>query len=184
MAAQMTTFTYLFGSMLGEPVLKHTDNLSRTLQHASMSAAEGQQVTAMTVATLNSMCSDDQFDLFWDLAILKAEKLGISEPQLPRQRKLPRRYDDGLAGGDFPSTPKAHFKPAYFEAIDLITNCVKERFDQLGYRIYQSLETLLIKASKREEFQENLDDVCAFYHDDFDKELLHSHISKRLWRSQ
>ena len=105
-AAQMTTFTYLFGSMLGELVLKHTDNLSRTLQHASMSAAEGQQVTAMTVATLNSMCSDDRFDLFWDLAISMAEKLGVSGPQLPRQS---RRYDDGLAGGDFPSTPKAHF---------------------------------------------------------------------------
>ena len=26
--AQMTTFTYLFGSMLGELVLKHADNLS------------------------------------------------------------------------------------------------------------------------------------------------------------
>ena len=175
-AAQMTTFTYLFGSMLSELVLKHTDNLSRTLQHASMSAAEGQQVTAMTVATLNSMRSDDQFDHFWDLAILKAGKLGVNEPQLPRQRKLPRRYDDGLASGDFPSTPKAHFKPVYFEAIDLITNCVQERFDQPGYRIYQSLETLLIKASKRGEFQENLDDVCAFYHDDFDKELLHSQL--------
>ena len=175
-AAQMTTFTYLFGSMLSELVLKHTDNLSRTLQHASMSAAEGQQVTAMTVTTLNSLSSDDQFDRFWDLAILKAGKLGVNEPQLPRQRKLPRRYDDGLASGDFPSTPKAHFKPVYFEAIDLITNCVQEQFDQPGYRIYQSLETLLIKASKWGEFQDNLDDVCAFYHDDFDKELLHSQL--------
>ena len=80
MAAQMTKFTYLFGSMLGELVLNHTDNLSRTLQHMSMSAAEGQYVTSMTVATLNSMRSDDQFDLFWDLVILKAEQLGVSEP--------------------------------------------------------------------------------------------------------
>ena len=72
---------------------------------------------------------------------------------------------DGSASGHFPSTPKAHFKPAYFEAIDLITNCVQERFDQPCYRIYRSLETLLIKVSKQEEFQESLDDVCAFYHD-------------------
>ena len=172
----MTTFTYFFGLMLGELVLKHTDNFSRTLQHACMSAAEGQQITAMTVATLNSLRSDDQFDQFWALVILKAEQLNVNEPQLPRQRKLPRRYDDGSTSGDFPATPKAHFKPAYFEAIDLITNCVQERFDQPGYRIYQSLETLLIKASKREQLQENLDDVCAFYHNDFDKELLHSQL--------
>ena len=120
----MKTFTFLFGSMLGELALKHTDNPSRTLQHISMSAAEGQQVTLMTVATLNSICSDEQFDLFWDLAILRAEELGINEPQLPWQRKLPHRLDDGSSRGDFPSTPKAHFKQAYFEALDLISNCM------------------------------------------------------------
>ena len=175
-AAQMTTFNYFFGSMLGELILKHTNNLSRTIQHVSQSAAEDQHVTAMTVATLNSMHSDDQFNLFWDVVVLKAEQLGVDEPQLPRRRKLPRRYDDGSSSGDFPSTPKAHFKPVYFEAIDLITNCIQERFDQPGYRVYRSLENLLVKASKREEFQENLDDVCAFYDDDFDKELLRSQL--------
>ena len=77
----------------------------------------------MTVAMLNSMRSDDQFYILWDMVILKAEELGVSEPQLPRQRKLPHRYDDGSSIGDFTSTPKAHFKPAYFEAINLITNC-------------------------------------------------------------
>ena len=86
----------------------------------------GQQVTSMTVATLNSMRSDDQFDL----VNLKAEKVGVSEPQLLQQRKLPRKYDDSSSRGVFPSTPKEHFKPACFEAIDLITNCVQERFDQ------------------------------------------------------
>ena len=84
--AQMKTFTYLLVSMLSELVLKHTDNLSKTLQYVSMSAAESQQVTAMTVATLNSKCSDDQFDLFWGLVILKAEELGVSESQLPQQK--------------------------------------------------------------------------------------------------
>ena len=34
----------------------------------------------------------------------------------------------------------------------------------------------MIKASKREELQENLDDVCAFYHNNLDKELLHSQL--------
>ena len=129
----MKTFTYLFGSMLGKLVLKRTDNLSRTLQHVSMSAAEGQEVTSMTVATLNSMRSDDHFDLYGDVVILKAEELSVSEPQLPRQRKFPRRYDDGSSSGDYTPTPKADFKPAYFEAIDLIINCIQERFDQPGY---------------------------------------------------
>ena len=130
----------------------------------------------MTVVTLNSKHNDDQFDRFWDLAILQPEELSVSEPQLPWQSKLPHRYDNGSTSRDFPSTPEAHFILAYSDATDLIANCVQERFNQPGYQIYQSLETLLIKASKREDFQENLDDVCAFYHYDFAKELLQSQL--------
>ena len=45
-----------------------------------MSAAEGQQVTAMTVATLNSVHSDQLFDQFWEVVTKKADKLGVNEP--------------------------------------------------------------------------------------------------------
>ena len=54
-ASQMHTFKFLFGTMLAEMVLKHTDNLSRTLQHKAMSAAAGQRVAQMTVQTLQSI---------------------------------------------------------------------------------------------------------------------------------
>ena len=158
--------------MLAELVLKHTDNLSKTLQKVSMSAAEGQQVASMTVATMTSMRSDDQFNDFWHLVIHKTQERGISEPQLPRQRKLPRRLDDGISEGYFPSTPMEHFKKIYYEAIDLIVNCIQARFDQPGYRLYRSLESLLMKACKKEETAEILDTVCTFYSDDFDKEVL------------
>ena len=50
--------------MLGEIKLKHIDNLSQTLQHACMSAAKGQQVVSMTMATVKSLQSEKQYDLF------------------------------------------------------------------------------------------------------------------------
>ena len=40
--AQIKTFNYLFGVLLGEVILRNTDNLSCTLQHQYLSAAEGQ----------------------------------------------------------------------------------------------------------------------------------------------
>jgi len=49
----MERFEYLFGLVLGERVLKHTDNLSKTLQSPSLRAAEGQQIAEMTHKTLN-----------------------------------------------------------------------------------------------------------------------------------
>ena len=77
--AQMSTFPFLYGTMLAEMILKHADNLSSTLQHKSMLAAEGQQVAAMTVSTLKSVRNDESFDLF----NLTATSLKVSELQLP-----------------------------------------------------------------------------------------------------
>ena len=48
---QFKTFSFFFGSNLAELVLRHTDNLSKTLQSTSMSATEGDHITAMTVKT-------------------------------------------------------------------------------------------------------------------------------------
>ena len=53
--AQMKTFNYLFGVLLGEVILKNTDNLSRTLQHQHLSAAERQNVAPLTVKTLENI---------------------------------------------------------------------------------------------------------------------------------
>ena len=40
--SMMMTFDYLFGLVLGERILKHTDNLSKTLQNPALTASEGQ----------------------------------------------------------------------------------------------------------------------------------------------
>lgn len=90
--AQMKTFDFLFGVTLGEMVLRHTDNLSKTLQDKSFSAAEGQQVANMVLLTLQALRDVDSFDLFWNKVTTSAESLEVEEPQLPRRRKLPSRY--------------------------------------------------------------------------------------------
>lgn len=40
-AAQMTLFDFFYGLVLGELLLRYSDNFSRALQHSSVSAAEG-----------------------------------------------------------------------------------------------------------------------------------------------
>ena len=73
--------------MLAEIVLRHTDNLSRALQHQTMSAAAGQEISPMTVKTLQSLRNDESFGLFWAKVILAADHMEVDEPQLPRQHK-------------------------------------------------------------------------------------------------
>ena len=63
-SAQMKTFDFLFGAIQGEMLFRHSDNLSKTLQKKSISAAEGQQVGRMVIDTLCSLRTDDSYDLF------------------------------------------------------------------------------------------------------------------------
>ena len=69
-------------------------------------------------------------------------------------------------------TPTLHYRQVYYEAIDCTINCVKKRFDQPGYWVYCYLKRLLCKACKAQPYEEELDFICEFYKDDFNKENL------------
>ena len=60
----MKSFDFYFGVSLGELLFNHSDNLSKILQSASMSAAEGQKIEDMTIHTLNSVRTDEFFCSF------------------------------------------------------------------------------------------------------------------------
>ena len=70
MKSQMSNFNVLFGLKLCERILKITDNLSKTLQKQlqSLSAAETQHTTALSVTTLEKMRTADNFSLFYKVA--------------------------------------------------------------------------------------------------------------------
>uniref|UniRef100_A0A1X7U3K3 DUF4371 domain-containing protein n=1 Tax=Amphimedon queenslandica TaxID=400682 RepID=A0A1X7U3K3_AMPQE len=146
---QMSTFEYFFGTLLGVLLLKHSDNLSKTLQHCFMSASE---VTK------------------------KANELELSEPVLPRKRKRPVRYEDGQVEAYYPDTPKSQYKAVYFRSLDVIISCIKTRFDQPGYHILRQLESILLKAVNQESFTEELEAVSCFYNK-VDKGHLETHLS-------
>ena len=50
--ATMNRFDFLFGLVFAESLLRHTDNLSKTLQAPYLTASEGQQVADLTCKTL------------------------------------------------------------------------------------------------------------------------------------
>ena len=57
----------LFGLKLRERILIITDHLSMTLHKGSMSAAEAQGISKLTVDTSKGMRNDDAFKLFFQL---------------------------------------------------------------------------------------------------------------------
>lgn len=159
---QMSTFEFFIGVVIGERILQHTDNLSKTLQHKDISATEGQEAN-LSVKTLQRMRDEQTFDLFWTMVQQLASKYDVGEPPLPRKRKAPRHLEVGSSEPEYPSSPKEYYKRIYYEALDLVINCIKSRFDQPGYTMYKNLETLLVAAANGEDFEEHFKLVTEFY---------------------
>ena len=173
---QMLTFEFLFGVSLGAAILSHSDNLSKTLQHVSLSAAKGQHIAKLTLQVLNSIRQADKFDLFYQNVLLDQQRYKVNPPTLPQKRHAPRRFEIGSSDGDYHSSPQDFFRMVYYEALDLITTSITERFDQPGYKVYRNLETLVLKVRKGEEYDEHFDFVCEFYGEDLDKNLLKAQL--------
>ena len=115
------------------------------------------------------MRSDDHFNLFWETVTYKANALEVSEPSLPGCRQRHARYESRSATPEFVDNAQDYFRQIYFNAIDIVTVCIKRRFDQPGYKIYDQVNRKL--------FVKNLDEVVDFYKDDLDKFQLETQLS-------
>ena len=169
---RMMKFDFFFGAILGETVLSHSDNLSRTLQKGDISASEGQGVAEMTVTCLKTLRTDDNFALFWSQVTKKATQLNIDEPALPRKRKRTVRYESGNAAPEFHTSIEGYYRQAYFEVLDVICSTIEDRFRQPGYQLYSNLEQLLLKAVCKENYSSEFDFVTKFYGPDLNVHAL------------
>ena len=162
----MTTFDLqlLFALQLSNKILKITDNLSRTLQKQSMSAAE------LTVKTLKSMCTDENFNAFFSLCNCFCEHSDVNLPILLRKRKALQRYEIGTEDGSHSATVEGHYLQAYFEALDLAIVGILDGFNQPSYNVYSNLESLLFRAANynSQTINDQFTEVVTFYEDDFD----------------
>ena len=166
---QMHTFDFLFGVSLGNLLLRHTDNLSKTLQHKSLSAAEGQRVAKLTLDVLQSLRNEDHFKNFYARVLLDQVRFQVDAPTLPRKRKAPQRFQIDSTDGDFHTSSEDHYRQIYYEALDFVVQAVCDRFDQPGYRVYQNLQELVLKACKGEAYQGELKAVLAIYKNDLSR---------------
>ena len=99
--------------------------------------------------------------MFWEDIMKKKEHLDIGDPILPRQRKLPKKFDEPDTY-HFLSTPKEFFRNVFFEVYDQTVNGIKERFYQTDYRIYVNLQELTLKAFTKEDFSKELEQLQIF----------------------
>ncbi|XP_042208920.1 zinc finger MYM-type protein 1-like isoform X2 [Homarus americanus] len=170
----MLQFDFFFGLTLAECLLQHADSLCTTLQKQRLSAAAGQPVAALTIATLTSLQTEDKFELFWANVTTKAKENYTEDPKLPQHTHC---FADEQATPECPDAPKRIYRAVYYEAIHLLVSCVEDRFERHDYKIYKSCEQLLLKAASGLDYTDDFHSVTSFYGSDFVKEDLQTHLS-------
>ena len=51
----------------------------------------------------------------------------------------------GYSDSNYQGTSEDHFRQIYFEALDLLIEVIKARFDHSGYQVYQNAQDLVLK---------------------------------------
>ena len=102
------TFSYCFGIHLATTILNNSDNLHKTLQATQLSSIDAQRITLNTVSTLESICSDQNFNLFYKKVKNFAHDHDVDEPSLPGKRKPRMTIENyfNTTESDQPETPE------------------------------------------------------------------------------
>ena len=105
-------------------VCSATEQLSINLQSVDLTVQEALNGARLLRTHLQTLRNDGYFDRFYDSVCLTL----MDDPFLPRQRKAPRRYDEGAEPHRFDS-PKARYRHAYYEVLDLAIGEIERRFN-------------------------------------------------------
>eukprot|EP00731_Ephydatia_muelleri_P036880 Em0344g3a len=83
---------------------------------------------------------------------------------------ITKRFETGIAPAEFATSPKDEYRRVFFECFDLaVMMSIRSRFDQKGFKTFSNVEQLLFKACKGQNYEEELDFVCNFFTNDFNK---------------
>ena len=66
--------------------------------------------------------------------------------------------------------------PQFFEAIDLIVGCIKNRFNQPGFEVYSKLEKMLLNAANKCSIDSEFDETVTLYGSDFNPPVLKTQL--------
>ena len=140
--ALMEKFSTYFGLKFGFLLFSATEQASTSLQYEDNNAQDALSIVTAAANFLKRQRNDAAFHSFYQSVLSEATEF-THDPVLPRQKKLPKRIDDGASSHTY-SSPEEFYRHQYYEAIDLLTAEIQRRFDQPTFALLQEMEKLLI----------------------------------------
>lgn len=167
---RMENFDTYFALHLAFLLFAAAEQLSTNLQAKDTTVQEAIHGSALYMSHLNSLRSETKFNQFYE-KVIQDSSLLTEEPELPRQRKVPRRFDSGGAAHIY-STPKDRYRHAYFESLELAAGEVQRRFDQADLAIIGEIEKILMKSANGEKMESIPEVVKTYIEKDIDLDRL------------
>ena len=153
--ALMEKFSTFYGLKLAYLIFGASEQLSSTLQYKDINAQEASTAVSIALAFLQRQRCDFAFESFYNSTVMNSRSY-TQEPDLPRQKKIPKRFSDGTTVQQCTSI-KEYFKQQYFEVIYLLIGEIKRRFDQPTFSIFQEIEKLIIDSCNGAMFEPSSD---------------------------
>ena len=125
--ARLKNYRIFVGLVISLEVFEKCELLAKQLQSKQSTACSSLSGSRVLVAHLSSMRSNDKFLALYNQAIERAEKLNIQEPDPPKARKMPARFDSGTAPRQC-ATYEEFIRKEYFEVLDLLIEAITDRY--------------------------------------------------------
>ena len=167
-------FTTFFGLRLCQSIFAPTEQLSCVLQGKDTTVQEAREAAITTEMYLRRQRTEASFDRFYDEVVTDSATL-TDEPVLPRRHKLPKRINDGSSSHQF-ATPKDMFRQIYFEAFDVVSQEISNRFRQNDLEVVAEMEQLLLESANGQQYPIS-DKIKSLYSSDLNIDRLILHLN-------
>ncbi len=171
--ALMEKFKTYFGLKLSVFIFSITENLSVTLQGVDTNVDDCFTAVNASIEALNNYRNDEHFTKFFE-SVKSAAEDKCDPPVLPRQRRIPRRLNDGTSQHQF-TTVEDVYRKEYFEVIDAVKGELERRFRQQNFLFAQTVEKLLLDSANGKSVAIT-EKIQEMYNGDIDMQKLKLHL--------
>ena len=128
-----------------------------------------------TKSILQTFRHESQWTELWASCTQDAQRLNVDQPAVPRNRRPPRRLDDGSQPVQL--EPADHFKRQFYELLDIAMSTMTQRLQQPSLNVYTNIEKSLIAAANGQlsssDMKDNLTAICEHFNSDVEYRKLH-----------
>ncbi|CAL8133065.1 unnamed protein product [Orchesella dallaii] len=170
--SQLEKGEFYMGLIMAKKLFSLGESLAKVLQAPAATISGAIEAATFTIKRLLALKSEETFEEMWVDFGVKLNEYSLHEPQAPRIRNRPKRFDKVDDSPSFDSA-KSWLQHAFFQAIDFMCEEIGRRFDQSGLSMYDKMESALLKCASGR--SDDLTTVCDFY--GWDSEKLLSEVS-------